>query len=113
MRRSILANLALILLVSGILLFGVFTASLKRAAIDQSIQESNVIADLVENQILKSDTPEKLWEFVRTACQARSGLKLGIYDARGEVLGGCGGYGKLEDSSRSESGRRVHVSAGD
>jgi two-component system, NtrC family, sensor kinase len=113
MRWGILANLALILVVSGVLLFGVFTASLKRAAIDQSIHESNVIADLVENQILRSNSPEKLWDFVRTVCQARSGLKLVVYDGRGEVLGGCGGNASRERVSLSEPGRSVQVSAGD
>ncbi len=98
---------------SGLVLFLVFSASIKRAAIDAKIQDSNAIADLVENQVLRAESSEKLWENVRSVCGARSGLKLVLYGAGGKVLGGCGANPALEAPSRSDTTRRVRVVAED
>ena len=75
-------NLAVILTVSGLVLFLVFSASIKRAAIDAKIQDSNAIADLVENQVLRAESSDKLWENVRSVCGARSGLRAGSVRGR-------------------------------
>ena len=98
---------------SGLVLFLVFSASIKRAAIDAKIQDSKAIADLVENQVLKAQSSDKLWEKVRSVCGARTGLKLVLYGAGGKVLGGCGANSVLEAPSRSDTNRRIRVVAED
>jgi len=113
LRWGILVNLAVILTVSGLVLFLVFSASIKRAAIDTKIQDSNTLADLVENQVLRAESSEKLWEKVRSICGARTGLKLVLYGAEGKVLGGCDASQALEAPSGSDTARRVRVIAAD
>jgi two-component system, NtrC family, sensor kinase len=109
MRWGILVNLAVILAVSGILLFVVFGASLERAAVDLKIQQAGVVVDLLQGQILNSDSPEHMWAVVRSVCRARTGLKILLYDSGGTVLGGCA-VGKQPDlPSPSEPGRRIRV----
>jgi len=112
LRWGILANLALILAVSGLVLFLVFSVSLKRAAIDAKMQDSTAIADLIESQILRTDSAEKLWQTVRSVCGGRTGLRLVLFGPGGTVLGGCGNNPELEPPSESEPGRRTRVLAG-
>ena len=109
MRWGILANLAVILAVSGILLFIVFGASLERAAVDLKIQQAGVIVDLLQGQILNADSPERMWEGVRNVCRARVGLKLLLYDSGGNILGGCDVGKEPDPPNASESGRRIRV----
>ena len=109
MRWGILVNLAVILAVSGILLFVVFGASLERAAVDLKIQQAGVIVDLLQGQILNSDSPEHLWEAVRSVCRARTGLKILLYDSGGNILGGCAVGKEPDPPSPSEPGRRIRV----
>jgi signal transduction histidine kinase len=108
-RWGILANLAVILAVSGILLFVVFGASLERAAVDLKIQQAGIIVDLLQGQILNSDSAEHLWRAVRNVCRERAGLKILLYDSGGNILGGCA-VGKEPDPPKpSEPGRRITV----
>ena len=109
MRWGILANLAVILAVSGVLLFIVFGASLERAAVDLKIQQAGVIVDLLQGQILNTDSPEHTWEGVRRVCRARAGLKLLLYDSGGNILGGCAVGKEPDPPSPSEPGRRIRV----
>ncbi|MGB6064258.1 MAG: ATP-binding protein [Desulfomonilaceae bacterium] len=109
MRWGILVNLAVILAVSGLLLFAVFGASLEHAAIDLKIQQANVIVDLLHDQILASDTPEHMWERVRTVCRGHTGIKLLLYDSGGHILGGCSAGKELEPPDTREPGRRVKI----
>jgi len=109
MRWGILANLAVILLVSGLLLFVVFSASLQRAAIDIKMQHAAVFADILENQILASRSSENMWKEVRTLCKGGSGVRLLLYGPAGDVLGGCGVDRDPEKPNLSAPGRRVRV----
>jgi len=109
LRWGILANLAVILIVSGLVLFLVFSASIKRAAIDAKIQDSNALADLIENQVLKAESSDKLWDRVRSVCAGRTGLKLVLYGGGGKVLGGCGANPALEPPTQSDAAHRVRV----
>ena len=113
MRWGILANLAVILIVSGLVLFLVFSASIKRAAIDAKIQDSNILADLIENQVLKAESPDKLWDKVRSVCAGRTGLRLALYGTGGKVLGGCGINPGLEAPTQSDAAHRVRITAAD
>ncbi len=90
MRWGILANLAVILTVSGLLLFVVFSASLERSAIDGKLQEAGIIADLVESRLLGARSSQEMWAAVRHVCRKVSGPKLILFDEAGGVLGGCG-----------------------
>jgi len=89
MRWGVLANLAVILAVSGLLLFVVFSASLGRSAVDGKIQQAAVFAEVVEAQLLAAPTREKMWDSIRILCRRNTGLKLSLYDASGGLLGGC------------------------
>jgi signal transduction histidine kinase len=113
LRWGILANLAVISIISGLALFLVFSASIKRAAIDAKIQDSNAMADLVENQVLKAESSEKLWDKVRSVCAGRTGLRLALYGADGKVLGGCGANPALEAPTLSDAVHRVRIIATD
>jgi signal transduction histidine kinase len=108
-RWGILANLAVILAVSGILLFIVFGASLERAAVDLKIQQAGVIVDLLQGQILNSDSVERLWEGVRNVCRERAGIKILLYDSGGNILGGCAIAKEPDPPSSSEPGRTIRV----
>lgn len=107
MRWGILANLALILAVSGVLLFFVFIASMERAAMDTNLHQGDLVADLLQRQIRLADTPEKLWEQVRALCQGKGGLKVLLYDADARIVGGCGLDTNLEKPNVKEEGRRI------
>jgi two-component system, NtrC family, sensor kinase len=108
-RWGILVNLAVILAVSGILLFIVFGASLERAAVDLKVQQAGVIVDLLQRQILNSDSAEHLWQAVRNVCRERAGLKILLYDSGGNILGGCAVGKEPEPPRASELGRTVKV----
>jgi len=113
LRWGILANLAVILIVSGLVLFLVFSASIKRAAIDAKIQDSNALADLIENQVLKAESSDKLWDKVRSVCAGRTGLRLVLYGGGGKILGGCGINLGLEAPTQSDAAHRVRITAAD
>jgi signal transduction histidine kinase len=107
MRWGVLANLAVILAVSGILLFLVFSASLERAAIDVKIQQADILAGLVDQLIRNAETQEKLWTQINAICLGPTGVKLVLYDARGKVIGGCGPKIDLDKPKVDKEGRRI------
>lgn len=107
MRWGVLANLALILFVSGVLLFVVFCASLERAAVDARVDQAAMLMDIVQNQILRASGSDQMWEGVKNLCRSRAGMRLALYDAQGIVVGGCGANKDLEKPNLSEQGRRV------
>jgi signal transduction histidine kinase len=109
MRWGVLANLALILLVSGVLLFVVFCASLERAAVDARSDQAVMLMDIVQHQILRVSSSDRMWEGVRNLCRARAGMRIALYDAQGLIVGGCGANKDLEKPVLSEPGRRVKV----
>ena len=109
MRWGVLANLAVILTVSGILLFFVFSASLERAAIDVNIQQADILAGLVEQQILRAETPEKLWGQIQAICLGIRGVKLVLYDAGGKLIGGCGENPGSDRPDLGKDGRRIFI----
>lgn len=111
MRWGILANLALILAVSGILLFFVFTASMERAELDASLRQGDLIADLLQQQVRSADTPEKLWRYVSALCSGNGGLKVVLYDRSGRMVGGCGLDLTLDTPADQEDGRRIWTTA--
>lgn len=109
MRWGILANLAVILTVSGILLFLVFCWSLERSAIDLKVQQSSMVADLLENRIMAVGPKERLWPAVRELCRSTQGFRFLLYDAGGGLLGGCGVGRGFEKPVTDSTGRRVKI----
>ncbi|MEJ2718271.1 MAG: ATP-binding protein [Deltaproteobacteria bacterium] len=112
MRWGILFNLATIFVVSGVLLFVVFSASLQRAVLDDKIRQAALVADLVESEIRNSSSSENLWQWVRRLCRARSGLRLVLYDPEGTVLGGCGIEDEGSKPDPKAFGRKIRVISG-
>jgi len=112
MRWGILVNLAVILAVSGALLFVVFGASLERAMIDDAVDQAILMADLMEDRIRNSDSEEEMWQTVRRLCKPRSGLRPVLYDAKGVFLGGCRIDADLEKPDTQTPGRRMRVEGG-
>jgi len=109
MRWGVLVNLAVILLVSGVLLFIVFCASLERAAVDSRAHQALMLVETVNSQLIGADTPERMWEGVKRLCRARSGVGILLYDAKGDYLGGCS-LGKEPDKpDLSSEGRRIRM----
>jgi two-component system, NtrC family, sensor kinase len=109
LRWGILVNLSVILVVSGMLLFVVFSVSLERAAIDAKMQETGMIVDLLQNQVLAPESAEKMWENVRNVCRGRTGLRLSLYDSHGKLLGGCALKNLRDKPFSSEPGRKVRL----
>lgn len=90
MRWGTLTNLAIILVVSGILLFIVFLASLERAGVDARVFQAELILDGVESELRSAVAKDEFWNVVRGICRKHPGLRLIIYQRNGEILGGCG-----------------------
>jgi signal transduction histidine kinase len=111
-RWGILLNLATIFVVSGVLLFIVFGASLQRAVLDDKIRQAALVADLVESEIRNASSAEDLWKWVRRLCKARSGLRLVLYDPQGIILGGCGGEDEGRKPDPRAFGRKITVITG-
>jgi len=109
MRWGILINLAVILVVSGALLFVVFSASLERSAIDGKVRQAKVVADLLEGRIVSATSTEGLWETVRSICKSGTDLRVLLYDSRGSVLGGCGIQREVEKPDLASDGTRIRV----
>lgn len=109
MRWGILANLALILVVSGILLFLVFSASLERAAIEVTTKQAIALADLTISRISNADSVDQVWTSVRMICRGESGSKIDLYGPDGRRLGGCGPDTDLGPPDQIKSGRRIRV----
>ncbi|MBI4964673.1 MAG: hypothetical protein HY913_15445 [Desulfomonile tiedjei] len=107
MRWGVLANLAVILAVSGVLLFFVFSASLERAALDVKIQQADILAGLVEQQIRLAETPDKLWAQMKAICLGMTGVKLVLYDSGGKRIGGCGGQTLSDKPILDKEGRSI------
>ena len=118
LRWGILANLAVILTVSGLVLFLVFSASIKRAAIDAKIQDSNVPSPTsLRIRSSKQNRPEKLWERVRSVCGGRTRFKAGSVRGRWKGPGrvrsqpGIGAAFAIRNSSQS-AGHRSRIGPG-
>ncbi len=109
MRWGILTNLAIILVISGALLFAVFSASLERSAIDLKIQQADTISDIIEHNILGSGDSEQMWERVRSFCRGRPNFRFQLCDAAGKVLGSCNMKKELQEPLSKEPGRRFKV----
>ncbi len=109
MRWGILANLAVILAVSGILLFFVFSASLERSAIDLRAHQAAAIADLIESRLRAAKSRDALWNDIRALCRSGAGLKILLYDSAGKTLGGCGSETKFGTPDKARDGRRIRV----
>jgi two-component system, NtrC family, sensor kinase len=109
MRWGVLANLTVILAVSGLLLFVVFSASLQRAAVDSALYQTGAISELIEREIRTAETQNELWNRVRRLCREQSALKFLLYDNKGEILGGCGDQEGMQSPELLTPGRRVHV----
>ncbi len=90
MRWGTLTNLAIILVVSGILLFMVFIASLERAGVDARVFQAELIVNGVEAELRNAADHIMFWNLVRKTCRKHPGLRLIIYERNGEILGGCG-----------------------
>lgn len=109
MRWGILINFAVILAVSGVLLFVVFGAALERSAIDAKVLHAKVVADLLESRIASTPTPDSLWEAVRAICKSGSGLRIALYDSHGTILGGCETAKKSDKPDLTAEGRQIKV----
>lgn len=109
MRWGVLANLALILAVSGVILFIIFCASLERAAVDARAHQTAALMEVTQNQILSSDTTERMWDAVKKLCRRRVGVGIVLYDAKGDMVGGCSLGKELEKPNLAVQGRKVRV----
>jgi len=111
-RWGILVNLAVILVVSGLLLFLVFSASLERAGVAARTHQAGVLLDLIARQLTTATTEYEMWERVRLLCKRRAGVRFLLYDSKGRVLGGCGAGEGLGGPVLSVPGRRIQVLGG-
>ncbi|MDQ7782661.1 MAG: ATP-binding protein [Desulfomonilaceae bacterium] len=109
MRWGILANLAVILAVSGFLLFLVFSASLERSAIDLGIKQATAVADLFESRLRSAQSSGALWNDVRALCRSQSGTRILVYGSSGDTLGGCGPDSVLGAPEQNKFGRRIRI----
>ncbi|MCA1959225.1 MAG: hypothetical protein LDL33_00405, partial [Desulfomonile sp.] len=112
MRWGILVNLAAIFVISGLLLLLVFCAALHRAVVDNAIEQASVLGDILQRDLRESRTSEAFWDVIKRSCLMRTGLRPLLYDAEGNVLGGCGAGANIEKPAREAVGRRVHVIGG-
>lgn len=109
MRWGILVNLAIILFVSGVLLFIVFCASLERAAVDSRVYQAAVLMEVVQKQILSDRGKDRIWERIRELCREQMGFGLLLYDAQGTLVGGCGLDTTTEKPDQTKTGRTVRA----
>lgn len=109
LRLGVLANLALILAISGILLFFVFSASLERAALDVKTGEAAVLANLIESRISQATSKEQLWTGIRLLCRSEPAPRIRLYDDSGHMLGGCGPRSDLGPPDQSVPGHRIRI----
>ncbi len=109
MKLSVLVNLAVILAVSGLLLFVVFSASLERSELDQNIRQTQIALELIETQLLKAGSAEDVWDLVRTVCLSSKGLRIMLYDRAGEILAGCRPPGTSSTPDVHASDRQINI----
>jgi two-component system NtrC family sensor kinase len=109
MRWGILTNLAIILVISGILLFAVFSASLERSSIDLKIQQADTISEILVHDVLGARNSEQMWERVRSFCKRRPNFKFQLCDSDGRVIGSCNMRQELREPVPKEPGRRFKI----
>ncbi len=109
MRWGILTNLAIILVVSGILLFAVFAASLERSTIDLKMQQAETLLNVLQQYILEAASKEKLVEKVNGICSDSPKIKLILYNENGEIVGGCKTKLNFGEPPPQETGKRFKV----
>ncbi|MFC1835713.1 sensor histidine kinase [Thermodesulfobacteriota bacterium] len=109
MRWGILINLSVILVISGFLLFVVFVASLERVVLDDRVHQATAFANLFEEVIVRSESPEKMWLGVRRLCKSQSSLKLTLFDRVGKSLGGCTVKTELPPPTPLPFGKSIHL----
>jgi signal transduction histidine kinase len=109
MRLGILVNLAVILVVSGILLFFVFAASLQSAVIDTHIHEATVLMRLMEDQVKTAPSEASMKQGITTLCRSDSGMKLIAFNYKGDPIVGCSPDVSLPPPDITFSGRRARV----
>jgi two-component system, NtrC family, sensor kinase len=113
MRWGILLNLAVILTVSGALLFLVFAASLQRSAVDLKMRDAANLTELIANEIETTDSTYRIWDCLRNMCRGRGDLGAGLYDTSGRTMVACGIKRDVEPPHFSRKGSRLKVSSGD
>lgn len=113
MRWGILLNLAVILTVSGALIFLVFAASLQRSAVDIKIREAANLSELIANEIETAESMPRLWDGLRNMCRGRGDLGAGLYDTSGRTIVACGTRRDLDPPDLTRKGSRLKVSAGE
>lgn len=112
MRWGILVNLAVILTVSGFLLFLVFSASLERSALDARLQQIAGATNLVEFSFGSSRNIEELWRELHRLCRLSPGHGAILYGGDGTIIGECGARRTVEPPPLGEEGRRLKVLRG-
>jgi signal transduction histidine kinase len=101
--------LAIILAISGILLFAVFSASLERSSIDLKIQQADTISNILQHDVLGARNSEQMWERVRSYCRSRPNFKFQLCDSDGKILGSCNMKKEFHEPLAKEPGRRFKV----
>ncbi len=109
MRLGVLVNLALILVVSGALLFIVFSASLRRAVLEDRMRQATVLGEMLEHQMHSFITPYDMWTWVQRTCTGGTNMGLLLYDSRGKIKGGCSKRADLPKPDFSSSGTTIQV----
>jgi len=108
-RWGILANLATIVAVSGVLLFVVYSASLEISAIDLKVEQASLLADMLEKRVMAASSTEPVWEVVRNLCRTSRGAKFLVYDASGNIIGRCGTRREFDKPDTLQPGRTIKV----
>ena len=109
MRLGVLVNLAVILAVSGALLFIVFSASLRRAVLEDRMRQATVLGEMLEHQMHSFSNPHDMWTWVQRTCTGDTNMGLLLYDSRGKIKGGCSKRADLPKPDFSLSGTTVQV----
>lgn len=109
MRLGVLVNLAVILAVSGALLFIVFSASLRRAVLEDRLRQAAVLGEMLEHQMMSFKSPTEMWAWIRLTCTSASEMGLLLYDSHGKIAGGCSKRADLPKPELFAEGTTIQV----
>lgn len=109
MRWGILVNLAMILVVSGVLLFIVFTASVHRALVDDKVKQAGELANLIEHRIETAGVSRDAGTLINFVCERMSGVDLALYDYSGSFVRGCRADRGLPPPDLDTTGRQIMI----
>ena len=95
MRLGVLVNLAVILAVSGALLFIVFSASIRRTVLEDRMRQAQAMGEMLEQHMLGFHSTSDMWAWIRRTCTSASDSGVLLYDSQGRIVGGCSNRAEL------------------